>query len=274
MGRKFAGHAFPGSFFILFGTWWTFAVWRNYIRSRQNKQPYVCHCTYAVPCLPRKISVEGIVKVISSCACIAVEYHVAFGRGPRVLAESVTHQSMILFFLLNGVVDLMYNAGFPFPPNTDYVVLLLACASEGQLFHSHLVGSPELNVIVHTLLVYSMVAMVVCIAAEMCQPRSVLLSLGRAYFCLLHGTWLWQIAFILHNPLPGYKPWDVNSHKDSMLAASIFSWHMMVLVVYVGTLGAVAWAVNRTCGSRCEDIASEDAEEDGALCEALIRRGM
>ncbi|KAL1482882.1 hypothetical protein MTO96_013387 [Rhipicephalus appendiculatus] len=213
--ETFAGHALPGIFFILFGTWWTFAAWRNYVRSRQNKQRYA-----TAPCL----------------------------------LESLQHQTMYAFYLLNGVVDVMYNAGFPFPPRTDYVALLLASASEGLLFHLHLHGRPHLNVVVHTLLVYSMVAMVACIVAEMCRPRSVLLSLGRAYFCLLHGTWLWQIGFVLHNPLPGYKSWDVTSHMDSMLAASAFAWHLMALLVYVGLLGVLAWVVNRTCGRFCHDF--------------------
>uniref|UniRef100_A0A224YUP4 Dermal papilla derived protein n=1 Tax=Rhipicephalus zambeziensis TaxID=60191 RepID=A0A224YUP4_9ACAR len=271
--ETFAGHALPGIFFILFGTWWTFAVWRNYVRSRQNKQRYVCHSTYAVPCLPKKFSVEGIVKIIGSCACIAREYPATSGGDRAVYAESLQHQTMYVFYLLNGVVDVMYNAGFPFPPRTDYVALLLASASEGLLFHLHLQGRPHLDVIVHTLLVYSMVAMVTCIVAEMCRPRSVLLSLGRAYFCLLHGTWLWQIGFILHNPLPGYRPWDVNSHMDSMLAASVFAWHLMALLVYVGLLGVLAWVVNRTCGRFCHDFDSVD-EEAGDSSESLAKRHM
>ncbi|XP_037524683.1 transmembrane protein 45B [Rhipicephalus sanguineus] len=127
---------------------------------------------------------------------------------------------------------------------------------------------------VHTLLVYTVAAVVICIIAEMCRPRSVLASLGRAYFCLLHATWMWQIGFILYNPLPGYKPWDANSHMDSMLAAGAFAWHMMAVLVYVGVLGAVAWAVNRTCGMFCHDVVSVNAEEADELSEALVKRRM
>ncbi|XP_037526043.1 transmembrane protein 45B-like [Rhipicephalus sanguineus] len=185
----FVGHILPGSFTFLFGTWWTFAVWRNYVRSRKKKQRYVCRCSYAVPCLPRKLSVEGIVKIIGSCACILMEY-----------------LSIFVLFLLNGVGDVMYNAGFPLPPHTDYATLLLTIASEGLLLHFHLHGRSHLDVVIHTLLVYTVVALVACLLAEMCRPRSVLASLGRAYFALLHGTWLCQIGFILYSPLPDTNP--------------------------------------------------------------------
>ncbi|KAH7939214.1 hypothetical protein HPB52_008508 [Rhipicephalus sanguineus] len=201
-----------------------------------------------------------------------MEFPATFRRNNLAYAESVQHQSMYAFFLISGVVDVMYNAGFPFPPHTDYVALLLAVASEGLLFHFHLQGRMHLDVMVHMLLLYTMVALVTCLIAEMCRPRSVLASLGRAYFCLLHGTWLWQIAFILYNPLPGHKPWDVQSHMDSMLAASVFAWHMMAVLVYVGALGAVAWAVNRMCGSFCEDVLG--AQEVGELREPFITRDM
>ncbi|KAH7939616.1 transmembrane protein 45B [Rhipicephalus sanguineus] len=269
----FVGHILPGSFTFLFGTWWTFAVWRNYVRSRKKKQRYVCRCSYAVPCLPRKLSVEGIVKIIGSCACILMECPAPFRR--QYLAdESIQHLSIFVLFLLNGVVDVMYNAGFPLPPHTDYATLLLTIASEGLLLHFHLHGRSHLDVVIHTLLVYTVVALVACLLAEMCRPRSVLASLGRAYFALLHGTWLCQIGFILYSPLPGYKPWDVNSHRDLMLAASVYAWHIMAVLVYVGALGAVAWVVNRMCGRFCHDVVSGVMEEADDLREAFIKRNV
>ncbi|XP_037524635.1 transmembrane protein 45B [Rhipicephalus sanguineus] len=271
---NFQGHTLAGTFFFLFGTWWTFAMWLNYVRKRENKQRYLSRCSYAVPGLPRKMSIEGIVKIIGTSVCITIDTRYLFRFDHSLNAESVQHHSMYAFFMLNGLIDVMYNAGFPFPRNTDYVVMLLACASDGLLFYSHLGGKPQLEVMVHALLVCSMVAIVACIVAEMCQPRNVLLSLGRAYFCLLYGTWLWQIGFILYNPLPGSKPWDVNSHMDSMLAASVFVWHMMALLVYVGAVGAVAWAVTRTCGKFCNDVVSVDEEEVGDLREAFLKSGV
>ncbi|KAH7939211.1 transmembrane protein 45B-like [Rhipicephalus sanguineus] len=270
----FIGHALPGTFLFFFGTWWTFAAWRYYVRSREDKKPYACRCSYPVPCLSRKFSAEGILKIVSCCAGFAFEAPVTFRSDVIVDAASTQHKAMYSFYLLNGVVDIMYNAGFPFPSHTDYVALLLAVTSEGLLFYFHVHGRTHLDAMVHTLLVYTVAAVVICITAEMCRPRSVLASLGRAYFCLLHATWMWQIGFILYNPLPGYKPWDANSHMDSMLAAGAFAWHMMAVLVYVGVLGAVAWAVNRKCGMFCHDVVSVNAEEADELSEALVKRRM
>uniref|UniRef100_A0A131Z0G3 Dermal papilla derived protein n=1 Tax=Rhipicephalus appendiculatus TaxID=34631 RepID=A0A131Z0G3_RHIAP len=270
----FIGHAIPGTFLFIFGTWWTFAVWRNYIRSKQNKQRYVCRCSYAVPCLPRKFSIEGIFKIVACSFGIASEARAMSGLGGPDDVAITQHKSMYAFYLLNGIVDVLYNAGFPLPPHTDYVALLLAVTSEGLLFHFHVHGRAHLDVMVHTLLVYTIAAVVVCIIAEMCRPRSVLASLGRAYFCLLQATWMWQVAFILYDPVPGHEPWDVHSHMDMMLAASVFAWHMMGVLVYVGVLGAVAWAVNRVFGRFCHDVVSGDVEEVDDLREAIVKRDM
>uniref|UniRef100_L7M1S8 Dermal papilla derived protein n=1 Tax=Rhipicephalus pulchellus TaxID=72859 RepID=L7M1S8_RHIPC len=271
--NKFVGHVVTGTFFFLFGTWWIFAVWISYVSSRKNKQRYLCRCSYAVPGINRKLSIEGIVKIVSASVCIVADFSNIFRHDHSLDAVSVQHHSMYAFFLVNGVVDVMYNAGFPFPPHADYAALLLAIASEGLMLHLHLHGKTLLNAQTHKLLACTVAAMVACLIGEMCWPRSVLASLGRAYFCLLHGTWLWQLAFILFNPLPGHKSWDVNSHTDSMLVASLFAWHMMALLVYVGAFGALAWVVNRTCGRFCA-VVSVDADEVGDLREALLKRGV
>nr|XP_037272379.1 transmembrane protein 45B-like [Rhipicephalus microplus] len=269
--NQFVGHTLPGTFFFVFGTWWTFTVWLSYIRSRKNKQRYLCQCSYAVPGVNRKFSVEGTVKIIGASACIVGNFNLVYKHDHSLDEVTVQHDSMYAFFLLNGMVDVMYTAGLPFPPNTDYAVLLLTIASEGLMLHFHLHGKTLLNAQTHKILVYIVAAMLVCLIAEMCQPRSVLAALGRAYFCLLHGTWLWQLAFILFNPLSGYTPWDVNSDTEAMLAVSLLAWHMMTLLVYVGALGVVAWLVNQMCGEFCT-VVSMDAEEAGDFREGLLKR--
>ncbi|XP_070383483.1 transmembrane protein 45B-like isoform X3 [Dermacentor albipictus] len=194
---------------------------------------------------------------------------VARTRYPVCLSASASKASLRLSPAL-GVFDVMTNVRFPFPPYTDYAVLLLAVTVEGLLFHFHLHGRAQLDVLVHTLLVYTIAAEAACILVEMCRPRSVLASLGRACFCLLQATWFWQIGFILYSPLPEHPPWDVHSHSDMMLAASVFTWHIVAVLAYLGALGAVAWAVNRTCGRCCED-ASAVLQDDDDLCQALVK---
>ncbi|KAL3221481.1 hypothetical protein MRX96_029380 [Rhipicephalus microplus] len=258
----FAGHALPGTFLFILGTWWAYGAWRNYVRSREHKRRYTCRAWYEIPCATRRICFEGIAKIVTCSIGVAGEVATAFKHGHFTEMGNAQHVSMYLFYLLSGLVDVMTNCGFPFPPHTDYVTLLLAVTVEGLLFHFHLHGRPHLDVLVHTLLVYTVAAEAACIIAEMCRPRSVFASLGRAYFCLLQATWFWQVGFILYSPLPAHPAWDVHSHMDMMLAASVFTWHMMALLLYIGALGFVAWAAYRMCG-RCSDDASAVAQEAG-----------
>ncbi|KAH8030948.1 hypothetical protein HPB51_012416 [Rhipicephalus microplus] len=215
-----------------------------------------------MPCATRRICFEGIAKIVTCSIGVMGEVAKAFEHGHFTEMGNAQHVSMYLFYLLSGLVDVMTNCGFPFPPHTDYVTLLLAVTVEGLLFYFHLHGRPHLDVLVHTLLVYTVAAEAACIIAEMCRPRSVFASLGRAYFCLLQATWFWQVGFILYSPLPAHPAWDVHSHMDMMLAASVFTWHMMALLLYIGALGFVACAAYRMCG-RCSDDASAGAQEAG-----------
>ncbi|KAH7933613.1 hypothetical protein HPB49_014372 [Dermacentor silvarum] len=265
----FAGHALPGTFLFILGTWWAFSAWRNYVRSKEHKWRYTCRAWYVMPGVSRHICVEGLTKIITCSIGVVGEVATAIEHGHFIHMGNAQHVSMYLFYLLSGVVDVMTNSRFPFPMGTDHVTLLLAVTVEGLLFHFHLHGRPHLDVLVHTLLVYTVAAEAACIIVEMCRPRSVLASLGRAYFCLLQATWFWQVGFILHSPLPGLPPWDVHSHMDMMLAASVFTWHMIALLAYLGVVGVVAWAVNRTCG-RCRDEGSLEVQEEGDSRYALV----
>ncbi|KAL1482880.1 hypothetical protein MTO96_013386 [Rhipicephalus appendiculatus] len=157
--NNFVGHAVTGTFLFVFGTWWTFAAWLSYVRSRKNKQRYLCRCSYAVPGVNRKFSIEGMVKIISASVCIVADFSRIFRHDRSLNAESIQHHSIYAFFLLSGVVDVMYNVGFPFPPHADYAALLLAIASEGLMFHFHLQGKTLLNAQTHKLLVYTVAAL-------------------------------------------------------------------------------------------------------------------
>ncbi|KAH8030950.1 hypothetical protein HPB51_012418 [Rhipicephalus microplus] len=148
----------------------------------------------------RKLSIEGLVKIIGASACIVGDFGRIFRPDQSVDEESVQHHSMYAFFLLNGVVDVIYNAGFPFPANTDYVVLVLAITSEGLMLHLHLHGKTLLNTQTHRLLVYIVVAMIACLIAEMCRSPK---HSGVPGSCLLlPSAWDVAMAARLHSLQP------------------------------------------------------------------------
>ncbi|KAG0418384.1 hypothetical protein HPB47_004906 [Ixodes persulcatus] len=161
---------------------------------------------------------------------------------------------MYVFLGLSGFTDLLTIHRAPIPRDTDYCILLMAVCVEALTFHFHLHGRTSLNVHIHTLLVYTIVAEAACIAAEMARRRSILAALGRAFFGVVQGTWLVQIGFILYSPLPNATPWEEN-HEDMMLATAIYSWHIAGVLMYVGLIGVLAWL---SC-SWCKDA---DKNED------------
>lgn len=57
---NFKGHALPGSFFLLFGLWWSVKYPLRYLSQKVNKKP---HRTY---CFRRVDAIEGGIKVIFS----------------------------------------------------------------------------------------------------------------------------------------------------------------------------------------------------------------
>ncbi|XP_077493150.1 transmembrane protein 45B-like [Amblyomma americanum] len=247
----FAGHLLPGTFLFILGTWWAFGAWHNYVRCKKRNRRYTCRAWYVMPGISRRICFEGLSKIITCSIGIAGEVVTGFEDGRFVHMVNAQHVSMYLFYLLSGIVDVMTNCRFPFPPGTDYATLLLAVTVEGLLFHFHLHGRPHLDVLIHTLLVYTVAAEAACIIFETNKPRSTLASLGRAFFCLLQGTWFWQVGFILYSPLPGEPSWDVHSHDDMMLATTIFTWHMIGVLAFLSVMGVLVLVTCSACD--CDD---------------------
>ncbi|CAG2169198.1 unnamed protein product, partial [Oppiella nova] len=110
------GHLLPGTFFIVFGFWWTYALFDRYFKilvdSTLTKIPKDFECTASYS------RIEGIVKIISSIIVINIDGH-----------------SYKL-----GVVDLSVYNGYPLPNGSDYMSLFIATAVETLLFCFHLHG--------------------------------------------------------------------------------------------------------------------------------------
>ncbi|XP_077493159.1 transmembrane protein 45B-like [Amblyomma americanum] len=238
----FIGHVMPGTFLLILGTWWAFGAWYNYVRCKKRNRRYTCRAWYVMPGMSRRTCLEGLSKIIICSIGIAGEVVTGFEHDRFVHMVNTQHMSMYLFYLLSGLVDVTANCRFPLPPDTDYMTLLLAVSAKGLLFLFHLHGRHHLDAFIHTFLVYTVAAEAACIIVEMNKPRSILASLGRAFFCLLQGTWFWQVGCILHSP-----SWDVRSHDDMTLATAIFTWHMIGVLAFLAVVGVVALFTCTTC---------------------------
>ncbi|EEC06498.1 transmembrane protein 45B, putative [Ixodes scapularis] len=253
---SFTGHVLPGVLLFLLGSWWVFGTWRAYILSRLRRRNYWCTASFALPKLPKKLCFEGLGKVVCASVGVAAETVAAFKHGEFTNVGSHTqHISMYIFYGLSGLADLLTTYRAPIPRGTDYSILLMTICVEGLLFHFKLHDKAHLDARLIELLVYTIVAEAACIAAEMVRRRSTLAALGRAFFGVVHATWLIQIGFVLYNPLPNAKKWEEN-HQNMMLVTAVYTWHMIGVLTYVGLMGVVSWL---WC-SRCE---MADKNEDG-----------
>ncbi|XP_074655506.1 transmembrane protein 45B-like [Tubulanus polymorphus] len=176
------------------------------------------------------------------------------------------HITMYGGFIICGILDILVHYKIRFvPKNADYLASALAFAIELILFKFHLHGRSRLDIQIHTLLVYIVALNVITILAEMRYPNSVIAGLARAFFVILQGTWFYQVAFILYNPIPGAEPWDGENHEQMMITTIIFGWHMLIILIAMITIGAIV-----SCFIRRGD--GGNYKDDEYDMESLIHR--
>ena len=257
---NFGGHALPGSFFILFSLWWAICILQRYYRARfMGGQRYASTATFPCMCLCGRLrnwEIEGCVKIFFTSVGFILEIFTAFVDGKFVWFGNAQHATMFFFFWMTGVVDIMIHHGVTLPKGLEYVVMLLALTVEGVLFRFHLGGRGDLDILIHTLLVYTIFSCAVAVALEMCYRKNVLPALARAYLVLLQGTWFWQIGFILYSPLPNPSLWEQGNHNHMLIATMMFAWHMGVDFLIILFLGLLIGRYYRRQGDR--DLADFD----------------
>ncbi|XP_060068244.1 transmembrane protein 45B-like [Ylistrum balloti] len=237
---NFEGHALPGSFFIVFALWWTVQMFHRYLTCQRQNLRFTSTPTYPCVCLCGKAKnwpIESLLKLFFTSVGIIGEIYTGFNSGKFTTPENGQHATMFFFFGLTGIMDLLVYFRFPVLKDIEYVSMIIAVTVEGMLFKFHLHGRDGVDVLVHTLLVYTISASVLALLAEMRWRDNILIALSRPYFILLQGTWFWQIAFILHNPLPGAKEWNSEDHHSYLIATMYFAWHCGVAFITMFLIG-------------------------------------
>ncbi|XP_076466397.1 transmembrane protein 45B-like [Babylonia areolata] len=256
---SFIGHAIPGSFFYLFGLWWVTQVFRRHFRCRQSREPFRATLTFPVPlqCCPVQrlrssdLPVEAVVKMVLCGLGIIVEIiggtnHISHRFDSIGNAQHIT---MYFFFGLTGVFDVLVLKDLA-PRGSDYAAVGVALMVEGALFKFHLFGRDELDVLLHTLLLYVIGFSVLVLVVEAAFRNNALLPLLRGLLFMQQGTWFWGVAYILYNPFPGARPWDPEDHHALMLAVVCFSWHAAVNLLFLMAVGGVTGCCYRNRGGR------------------------
>ncbi|KAL1437597.1 hypothetical protein MTO96_048805 [Rhipicephalus appendiculatus] len=130
---------------------------------------------------------EGVAKIAAATLGLATEIRKCISKGEWA-PRNWHHMATYLFCGLSGPVDLLSSTSRGpglLPPDSDYATLLLSFAGEGLVFHVHSHGRAPLDVLVHELLVYAIVAQAACLAVEMARRSSVVAALARGFFAVL-----------------------------------------------------------------------------------------
>lgn len=219
-------------------------AFNRYYSSRRRNSRFTSTAIFNCPCLCGKLKdwpVEAIVKIFFVTVGFSLEIYTGFSGGRFVNIGNGQHATMFFYFGFTGIVDLLVYFKAPLPPDMDYISMLMALMCEGLLFKFHLHGRTDLDVLLHTLLLYVIAAGIVSLIVEMKYRHNVLSPLSRAYFLVLQGTWFWQVGWILYPPFESSARWDMEDHEQMMIATMMFAWHAsVVLLVMLGLGGVVA----------------------------------
>ncbi|KFO61578.1 Transmembrane protein 45B, partial [Corvus brachyrhynchos] len=229
---NFKGHALPGSFFLLFGLWWSVKYPLQYLSQKVNKK------SYRTSCFQRVDAIEGGIKIFFSLVGMLAEQFVPDGphlylySGERhnwVKLMNWQHTSKYLFYGLSGVVDVLTYISQAVPRGLDRLMLAVAVFVEGCLFYYHVLHRPMLDQHIHSLLLITIFAGAGSTLLEVFLRDNIVLEMFRASITIVQGTWFWQIGVVLFQPWGG-PMWDENDHSNIMFLTMCFFWHWAAAV--------------------------------------------
>nr|XP_020647436.1 transmembrane protein 45B-like [Pogona vitticeps] len=253
---NFKGHALPGSFFLLFGLWWSVKSVLKHHSKKLNKNGRV-H-----PGFDQVEIIEGVVKVIFATIGILAEQFVPdgphmylFSGEPRTWVKLMNwqHSTMYLFFGLSGVMDIVTYSSTKIPLGLDRLMLAVAVFVEGFLFYFHVSNRPMLDKHIHSLLLTAIFAVAISIFLEVFLRDNVILELFRASLTILQGTWFWQIGFVLFPPFGGPE-WDENDHDNMMFITMCFCWHYALAIFIMAVNYILVQWCTRSCRKNNQEL--------------------
>lgn len=231
-------------------------MFHRYYTAQKKKTKFVSSAIFKCPCLCGRLKdlpVEAFVKVLFVVIGFCLEIYTGFSKDWRfVNLGNGQHATMFFFFGLNGIVDILIHFKFPLPPNMDYITMGMGVTCEFILFKFHLHGRTDLDVLLHTLLLYAIAASVISVVLELNYRNSLICALSRSYFTMLQGTWFWQVGWILYPPFENSFHWDENDHSQMMIATMIFAWHAAVDLLVILGIGGIVAALHRKFGNYTE----------------------
>jgi hypothetical protein len=200
------GHVVPGTFFLIFSIWWGFsiAIKHYYLRykTKNSSKRNVYYSTTTFPCvccsLFRTIPLESYLKLF----CVSVGmlgelftgfthlYNETLKRKTWSFGENnAQHITMFLGFGLASLFEILVHFKYKLPDGIEFLANIFAYAVEGFLFHFHLHGRNQIDIHVHTLLVYAIIFCIIATVWEYNRPNQISATYARIAATFLQGAW-------------------------------------------------------------------------------------
>uniref|UniRef100_A0A8C6XFC7 Transmembrane protein 45B n=1 Tax=Naja naja TaxID=35670 RepID=A0A8C6XFC7_NAJNA len=221
---QFMGHVLPGIFFTLFGLWWSVKYSLKHIRRFGSAFRLTRNSCY-IPTALYPVSFPFDEPSLTQFVPDGPHFYLYRGQ-PRSWVKLMNwqHSTMYLFLLISGAVDIITYSTTLMPLGMDRFMLGIALFVEGFVFHYHISLRPMLDQHIHAMLLTAIFAAVATCFIQVFVHDNVILDLFLVCLALLHGTWLWQIGFVLYPPW-GEPEWDLNDHSNLMFISMCFCWH-------------------------------------------------
>lgn len=230
-----------------------------------KREAVLCRKAYIPqPCCP-KVPVEPLVKIAlcfigviaeaffavnsKTGQVFAVVYQVHDEKGNFSSQAKLQHITMYLGFALSGIIDIV-TLFVKVPRHTSKLFFAVAFLIEGLLFWFHSQGNPDLDLMLHLLLVFPIFSCAIFSALRMWQPFNVLVNSAVSFSMILQGFWFIQIAVILY-----VQHWDLSDHNGIKFAIASYSWYIVgimsgMLLFYIFMLACLRSSVKYCRGQR------------------------
>uniref|UniRef100_A0A8C6ZE49 Transmembrane protein 45B n=1 Tax=Nothoprocta perdicaria TaxID=30464 RepID=A0A8C6ZE49_NOTPE len=267
LGRmaNFKGHALPGSFFLLFGLWWSVKYPLRHLSQRATSEPLS-----SIKQQPPSLCVTQSIACVHA-GMLAEQFvpdgpHLYLYSGEKrdwVKLMNWQHTTMYLFYGLSGMVDVLTYVFQAVPLGLDRLMLSLAVFVEGFLFYYHVLHRPMLDQHIHSLLLIAIFSGAFSTLLEVFLRDNIVLELFRAGITIIQGTWFWQIGVVLFQPWGG-PMWDEKDHDNVMFLTMCFFWHwagaVLLLTINYALVCWYGWGVRCRERMMLSALSSKDSQ--------------
>ena len=198
------GHVVPGTFFIIFAIWWgiCLAIKHHQMNKSRRRSAIIYHSHTTFPCFcssfTRQLPLESYCKLI--CAILGMlgefltgytyVYNEILKRKIWTFGENnAQHITMFLAFALASILEILVDRKYSLPNGIEFLANIIAFGIEAFLFHFHLHGRNQIDILVHTLLVYAIIFCLIAAIWEYNRPNQILATYARIAGTFLQGVW-------------------------------------------------------------------------------------